>query len=114
MAPDVPPLLDGAAGVDREGDAGDVPGLVGGEEQHGVRDVDRFYPFDGQGVQPHERLRCVIDRGSLQIRPEEPVRPVVKCHVGTDRRRVQRVARMNWGASSRASVRMSPTSHAWR
>ena len=35
-------LEDRGAGVDRHGDARDVAGLVGGEEQHRVRDVDRL------------------------------------------------------------------------
>jgi hypothetical protein len=32
-------LLESGAGIDGEGDAGDVAGLVRGEEQHGVGDV---------------------------------------------------------------------------
>src|SRR5277367_3157843 len=37
-------LLDHRAGVDRERHAGDVPGLVGREEQDRVADVDRLHP----------------------------------------------------------------------
>ena len=43
--------FDGCAGVDGQGDAGDVAGLVGGEEQHGVGDVHRLDPGDGKRVE---------------------------------------------------------------
>ena len=36
--------------VDRHGDAGDIAGLVGGQIQHSVADVERVDRIDGQGV----------------------------------------------------------------
>src|SRR5580692_5317804 len=50
----VPPLPDRVAGVDGELEAGHVPGLVGGEEEHGVADVDRLDDLDRERV--HEDL----------------------------------------------------------
>src|SRR5580693_2236665 len=47
----LPGLLDHLAGVDGQRDAGDVPGLVGGQEQDRVGDVRRLDPRDRQGVQ---------------------------------------------------------------
>src|ERR1700758_5127907 len=48
-------LLDHRAGVDREGHAGDVPGLVGGEEKDRVADVDGLHPGDVERVERPER-----------------------------------------------------------
>src|ERR1700744_881831 len=50
-------LLDERAGVDRKGHAGDGPGLVGGEDQDRVADVDRLHPRDRQRVERLERRR---------------------------------------------------------
>jgi hypothetical protein len=50
--------FDGCAGVDGQGDSGDVAGLVGGEEQHGVGDVHPLDPGDGKRV---ERLKYRFD-----------------------------------------------------
>ena len=44
--------LDGSAGVDRQLRAGDVPRLVGGQEQDGVRDVQRIDEADPKGFRP--------------------------------------------------------------
>src|ERR1700689_4351867 len=46
----IPPLPDRVAGVDGELEAGHVPGLVGGEEQHGVADVARLDHLDREPV----------------------------------------------------------------
>ena len=66
-------LLDEGAGVDREGDAGDVAGLVGGEEQHGVADVDGLDPGDGQRVDRLEdrrrRLAARVRVGGVEHAP---------------------------------------------
>src|SRR6266481_3371781 len=43
-----PRSLEQEATVDGQGDASDVPGLVGGQEQEGVGDVDRFHPRNRQ------------------------------------------------------------------
>src|SRR4051794_29773666 len=51
------------AGVHRQRHAGDVTGLVGGEPQHGVADVDRLDPRDGQAVEAPEGVPDVVDRG---------------------------------------------------
>src|SRR4028118_1881537 len=48
------PLLDEGAGVDGEGHAGDVAGLVAGEEEHRVADVDRLDSRHGERVERHE------------------------------------------------------------
>ena len=42
--------LHGATGVDGKLDTGDVPGLVGGEKEHGVGDVDRLDRVRRRGV----------------------------------------------------------------
>src|ERR1700733_16076623 len=48
-------LLDHRAGVDGQRHAGDVAGLVGGEEQDRVADVDRLHPGDVERVERLER-----------------------------------------------------------
>ena len=57
------PLFQEAAGVDGQCDAGDVAGLVGGEEQHRVADVDGLHPRDRQEVERLADRREVVGPG---------------------------------------------------
>src|ERR1700730_5871412 len=58
-------LSDRVACVDGDLQAGDVPGLVGGQEQDRVTDVPRVDRFDGEGVQ--------VDRAQVRVRLDEVV-----------------------------------------
>src|ERR1700689_4549575 len=61
----IPPLPDRVAGVNGELEAGDVPGLVGGEEEHGVA--------DGDGLDDLDRERVHEDRAELRVSAEDGV-----------------------------------------
>src|SRR3954453_20523025 len=63
-------LLRGA-GVDRQGHAGDVPRLVGGQEEHRVADVPWLDPHDRQRVELLEPLADLLPGGVVEIGREQ-------------------------------------------
>ena len=78
--------FDEMTGVDGEADAGDIAGLVGGEEQHGVGDVHRLEPGDGKRVEGLE-YRCDLLTGDVTavVGQQVAVHRLVVDHVGVDR-----------------------------
>src|SRR5690349_5708449 len=70
-------LLGQEARVDVESHASDVAGLVGGEEQGGVGDVDGFEPAGRQGVPALKDLSQLVGAGDA----EEVVHRLVLDHV---------------------------------
>jgi malate dehydrogenase (oxaloacetate-decarboxylating) len=87
------PSLDQGSGVDRQGHTGDVAGLVGGQPEHGIGDVNRLDPRDRQHV---ERLESVLQPlpGAVELRQvgrEQGVGRGVLDHVGVDGGGVHRV-----------------------
>lgn len=64
-------LLEAAASVDGQRDAGDVPGIVGGEEQHRVGDVLRLDPADRQRVHHLPDDLHVLAARVLQVGTEQ-------------------------------------------
>src|ERR1700753_405572 len=66
-------LLDHRAGVDGQRHAGDVPGLVGGENQDSVPEVHRLHPGDVERVERlergHRRLPGRVGVGRVEQAP---------------------------------------------
>src|SRR6516164_4572334 len=80
-----------SAGVHPQLHAGDVAGLVGGEEQHRVADVHWLDPRDRHGLLDVERGGGVFLGRVLQVRPEGLVHRVALQHVRVDVGRVDDV-----------------------
>ena len=68
------------AAVHRQRHAGDVAGLVGREEEHGVGDVDGVDERDVEDLQGLEGVEAVVERRGVEVGPEQLVGPVVEHH----------------------------------
>jgi hypothetical protein len=65
------PLFDDRAGIDREGDPGDVARLVRSKEEDGVRDVSGLHPWDRERVQALEDRRRHLTGRVLNVGHEK-------------------------------------------